>query len=240
MARKRMIDPSIWQDENFGHLSPKARILFIGLFSNADDEGRIRANDSYIRSTIFMYDDISLSSVRQLTDEVISTMKSVFLYETYGNRYIQLKKWGDYQKQREDRIQDSSLPSPKGATVRQVSDIRQTDDGQKSAQIRLDKVKLREVKVSMYTLSSPSLDDLTEDVITKISQDYKLPRAFVLSKADDLKNWCASKGKTYKDYPATLRNWVKKDAEKIVQAQRLPSKSFDAATEGGAHAIASP
>ena len=35
MARKRMIDPSIWQSEDFGKLSTLAKIVFIGLFSLA-------------------------------------------------------------------------------------------------------------------------------------------------------------------------------------------------------------
>lgn len=137
-----MINPSIWQDENFGKLSHLARLLFVGLFSNADDEGKIRANESYIRSTIFMYDEITLADVRQAVDEVSDKMKTVDLYEVNGNRYIQLKKWNDYQKQREERMQKSVLPSP----VRQVSDTRQTNVSQSPAQVKLSKLsKLRSV-----------------------------------------------------------------------------------------------
>ncbi len=138
-----MIDPSIWQDENFGQLSMCARLLFIGLFSNADDEGKIRANDSYIRSTIFMYDDIALADVRQAVDEVATKVRSIELYEIDGNRYIQLKKWSEYQKQREERIQKSILPSP----IRHMSDKCQTDDSTSSLdKCSLDKNKLGESK----------------------------------------------------------------------------------------------
>ena len=110
MARKRMIDPTIWQDEEFGKLSPKARLLFIGLFSNADDEGRIRANSAYVKSTIFMYDTMSLSKAASLINEIASTMSGVKYYEVDGNQYIQLIKWEEYQKQHKDRIQASTLP----------------------------------------------------------------------------------------------------------------------------------
>jgi hypothetical protein len=102
---------------------------------------------------------------------------------------------------------------------------------------RLDKTRLDKNKEESIK-KKPSLEDLTEEIICRISQDYHLPMAFVSSKADDLKNWCASHGKTYKDYPAALRNWVKRDAEKIVQAQHLPNKSFDATT-GGAYELTS-
>ena len=40
MARKRMIDPAIWQSQDFSRLSMLAKLVFIGLFSYADDEGR--------------------------------------------------------------------------------------------------------------------------------------------------------------------------------------------------------
>lgn len=83
-----------------------------------------------------------------------------------------------------------------------------------------------------------SLEDITESLIGKIAEDYHLPLAFVASKADDLRNYCAAKGKTYRDYPAALRSFVKKDAQKIVQESRLPSKSFDAST-GGTHELTS-
>lgn len=156
MARKRMIDPSIWHDENFGKLSITARLLFIGLFSNADDHGRIRANDSYIRSTIFMYDDISLTDVRQAVDEVAEKIKTIKSYEVSGNRYIQLLKWSEYQKQREDRMSDSLLPPPPQTDVRQMSDTCQTNVRQTPAEVKLSKlskvkldkneVKEREVK----------------------------------------------------------------------------------------------
>lgn len=59
------------------------------------------------------------------------------------------------------------------------------------------------------------LNDISETQIQEIAEKYQVPVAFVRSKYDDLKNYCASKGKRYKDYPATLRDWVKRDALKV-------------------------
>lgn len=99
-------------------------------------------------------------------------------------------------------------------------------------QIRTDKNRTDEKREE----TRPSPDDLTEEVCKKIAEDYKLPFAFVMSKADDLRNYCEAKGKSYKNYPAALRNWVKRDAERMVIATRMPSKSVDA-TEGASHEI---
>lgn len=150
MARKRMIDPMIWQDEEFGSLTPTAKVLFIGLFSNADDEGRIRANKAYLKSTIFMYDKLDLDEVEACRDEVVKTMESVQLYQVNGKEYIQLKNWDEYQKQHKDRIQSSTLPPYE----RDVTD----NVGQVTDNVGLSKDKL-------------SKDILDKDKIDKVSND---------------------------------------------------------------------
>lgn len=64
MARKRMIDPGIWTSEDFANLSMLARLVWVGLISNADDEGRGKANTAYLKSQLFPYDDeLSLKKI---------------------------------------------------------------------------------------------------------------------------------------------------------------------------------
>lgn len=60
-----------------------------------------------------------------------------------------------------------------------------------------------------------TLTTLTEKEFQLIATDYQIPIAFVRNVYDDLVNYCHSKGKTYKDYLAALRNWTKKDAIKL-------------------------
>ena len=57
MARKRMIDPRIWEDEHFGKLSDKAKVLFVSCISNADDDGRLSANPANLRALAFRFDE---------------------------------------------------------------------------------------------------------------------------------------------------------------------------------------
>lgn len=66
--------------------------------------------------------------------------------------------------------------------------------------------------------------ELSEQDFEEIATDYKVPVSFVISKWDDIQNWCASKGKTYRDYKATLRNWVKKDSLQIRKEENGKSK----------------
>ena len=155
MARKRMIDPTIWEDEDFGKLTLGAKLLFIGLFSNADDEGRIRANVAYLKSTIFMYEDIALEDVKAVREQVCEIMKSVKLYEISGKEYIQLSHWNEYQKQHKDRIQPSTLPPYQ----EHVSDIvRQSPH--KLSKVRLDKDKLSKVSIATSVAVADPINDL--------------------------------------------------------------------------------
>lgn len=97
MARKRMIDPSIWADEDFGSLSPEAQVLYIGIISNADDEGRLPANPAFLSASIFPFKGLTAEQAKDIRSEVLTRMKSAILYIVDGKEYIELKKWYQYQ-----------------------------------------------------------------------------------------------------------------------------------------------
>lgn len=109
MARKRMIDPGIWQSEDFSKLSTLAKLVFIGLFSNADDEGRGRAKAAYIKSTLFPYDEgMRVIDIDKTLSEIASNM-SVTFYLHDENEYYSLDKWDKWQKV--DKPTPSNLPA---------------------------------------------------------------------------------------------------------------------------------
>ena len=109
MARKRMISPTIWEDPSFNKLEFGARLLFIGMFSNADDQGYIRADTGSLKRLIFGFDDEIMSDLLQWVNTV-KKMRSIHFYESKEELYAHFIKWDFYQKQREDRIQASSYP----------------------------------------------------------------------------------------------------------------------------------
>ncbi len=109
MARKRMIDPNIWQSEDFGKLSTLGKLVFIGLFSNADDEGRGRANPTYLKSILFPYEESIRSADIDKTLSEISSNMSVIFYSCNGSNYYSLTKWYDWQ--RIEKPQDSGRES---------------------------------------------------------------------------------------------------------------------------------
>ena len=109
MARKRMIDPSIWINEDFGTLTNLAKLVFIGLFSMADDEGRGKASPAYIKAVLFPYnDDLRVADIEKTLSEISSKM-SVIFYSCDENKYYTLTSWNKWQKI--DKPSDSSIPA---------------------------------------------------------------------------------------------------------------------------------
>lgn len=98
MARKRMIDPSFWDDLNVAKLSIAGRLCFIGMVSNADDEGRIEADPRYIKRAVFGFDDeLSSTDVAGLLAEIQRSCPSVVFYEVDGRALASFTNWKRYQ-----------------------------------------------------------------------------------------------------------------------------------------------
>lgn len=64
--RIRTLKPDVWQDRDVGHVSIGARLLFVGLITQADDEGRFRAEPALLRAALFPFDAFSTTAAGTL------------------------------------------------------------------------------------------------------------------------------------------------------------------------------
>ena len=109
---KRMVHQTLWASGQFSRLSQGARLLYIGLITMGDDDGRLKGAAALVRSNIFPYDDdIKVADVTKWLSE-IEAQKLVVRYEIDGEAYYFHPKWDDYQHIREDRRRDSHIPAP--------------------------------------------------------------------------------------------------------------------------------
>lgn len=121
-----MIDPDFWHSEDISKLSIFERLLFIGMFSNADDAGKGRANPRYLCSIIFPYDDIRTAEVDKALLS-IGRNTSVTLYECGGSRYYRFEHWKKWQKV--EKPQPSKLPDPPQAWTQARGEAQAPGDG---------------------------------------------------------------------------------------------------------------
>jgi hypothetical protein len=109
VSRIRTIKPELWDDELLGSCSISARLLFIGLISNADDEGRLRGAPARLAGRIFQYDELPPRKVEAWLVELEEAGRIV-RYAVGKERFIWLP--GFKKNQVINKWKASILPPP--------------------------------------------------------------------------------------------------------------------------------
>lgn len=107
MARIRSIKPELPQSESMGKVSREARLLFILMWTLADDEGRLRGNSRMLASLLFPYDDDAPSQIDRWIFELIEE-QCIVVYEVGAATYVQICNWLIHQKI--DKPSKSKIP----------------------------------------------------------------------------------------------------------------------------------
>lgn len=97
MARIRTIKPEFWEDEKLAKFPVYARLLFIGTWNFADDNGVLLANPVLMKSHIFPYEDIGISTISEWIDMLVEN--GMLIRTTYnGKDYLVIRKFLIHQK----------------------------------------------------------------------------------------------------------------------------------------------
>ena len=97
MARIRTIKPEFPQSESMGQVSREARLLFIMLWTIADDFGRARAASRMLASLLYPYDDDAPKYIDSWLDE-LEKENCIRRYELNGTKYLDIPQWRKHQK----------------------------------------------------------------------------------------------------------------------------------------------
>jgi hypothetical protein len=107
--RIRSIKPEFAASESMGNISREARLLFILLWTIADDDGRTRGNHRYLAHQLFPYDaDAELHIAGWLRS--LEAEGCIQQYHEERGDYILITHWKDHQKI--DHPRRSKLPAP--------------------------------------------------------------------------------------------------------------------------------
>ena len=97
MARIRTIKPEFPQSETMGKVSRDARLLFILLWTIADDLGRTRGASRMLASLLFPYDDDARDLIPAWLDE-LEDAAAIRRYVVDGDTYLEIRNWLKHQK----------------------------------------------------------------------------------------------------------------------------------------------
>lgn len=113
MARIRTIKPEFWSDEKLSECSLSARLVFIGLISFADDEGRLEYSPARIRMQIFPCGSVKPAALTEWMGE-LSEHSLIRRYVVDFREYIDIP--GFTKHQRINRPTPSKFPRYSAST----------------------------------------------------------------------------------------------------------------------------
>ena len=94
MARIRTIKPDFWTDEKIVELDPVDRLLFIGLWNFADDQGYLDYSPKRIKMQVFPGDDIDVSrALARLHEDSL-----IALYDSPQGLVLHIPNWKKHQR----------------------------------------------------------------------------------------------------------------------------------------------
>lgn len=114
MARIRSIKPSFFTSDDVSALPLRARLTWIGLWTQCDDAGRTKDHARLIKAAIWPLDNVSLADIEEDLNTLYSQGRIV-RYEVDNQRFLEIVNWHDHQKI--DHPSKSRIPPPGAGTL---------------------------------------------------------------------------------------------------------------------------
>ena len=202
MARSRNIKPSFFTNEELVEIDPLGRLLFIGLWTVADREGRLEDRPKKIKMSILPCDNCDVDLLLQ----ELADREFLLRYEVNGKKYIQIINFVKHQNPHVKET-DSTIPAPEFNSINdeETPDLEPTYIDE--ASIQNDKAPdlhqtSREKEVASHADSSLPITDSSLPITdTPLLDNNKMS-----SKHDDIQKIVAYLNeRTGSDYRATTK-----------------------------------
>lgn len=112
MARSRNIKPGFFTNEELVEIDPLGRLLFIGLWTIADREGRLEDRPKKIKMSLLPCDNCDVDSLLQ----ELADHEFLLRYEVNGKKYIQIINFVKHQNPHVKET-ESTIPAPEFNSV---------------------------------------------------------------------------------------------------------------------------
>src|SRR4051812_5975783 len=109
MPRIRTIKPSFWKDQKLGRMKRDVRLMFIGLWNLADDEGIVCADSCLIKSELFPFDDdLRVKTINEWIAQLTEALM-IIPFTFSGESYYVIRTFKAHQSI--NRPLESKIPS---------------------------------------------------------------------------------------------------------------------------------
>lgn len=115
MSRIRTIKPDTFRSETLSEVSLAAERTFIGLWTEVDDEGRIKERPAVLNGALWsLRPEHGVREMEHDLDELIER-RLICRYEAAGTKYLHVPSWREHQ--RINRPTKSKLPACPTCTI---------------------------------------------------------------------------------------------------------------------------
>jgi hypothetical protein len=111
MARIRSIKPETFTSATLARVPIEARFLFVGIWTEADDEGKLIDSAKLLAGSLFPHDEhVTAKCVERWLTALVG-VDAIVRYEVNGAKYIQVREW---KHQKISHPGPSRIPNPSG------------------------------------------------------------------------------------------------------------------------------
>ena len=140
MPRIRGIKHNFFSDEDIANLDPLCRLFYVGLWIQADREGRLEDRPKYLKAVIFPYDDCDVDSFLNILSQPKKHSPSgrsfIKRYEVGGKKVIEILSFKKHQYP--NKKEAKSVLPPSGEIIEDnpciklpIDDLEHTQDESK-------------------------------------------------------------------------------------------------------------
>lgn len=203
-----MLNTDIWKSKQVSSLSMQARLLYVGLITFGDDDGRLNGDPALLRSMVFSRDEnVTIADVSGWLDEIVSC-GLVVKYAANGDDYLVHPNWTRYQTIRADRQKESNIPPPPDDIL---PTSMQPSGNQMTAKEKITKGKIRE-------------DKKREENTLRHFDEFWKAYPNKVAKVKALQSWKQIFSKRSKEHPEAISNEIQTGLER---AKKSPQWTKD-------------
>lgn len=215
MAHKRMFSKDITGSDAFREMPPSSQALYFHLGMEADDDGFLDNYRGIMRAVSASEDDL----------KILLTKRFLIIFPT---KIVVVKHWLINNTIRKDRYHETKhLDEKKALIVKENGsytehlDVGKPNDNQMATQKRIEKDSIEEKREENPHSHLSYLEKLPLEDIEYFTKRFNLDEKTLKSKAEDLKLYCQSKNKLYKNYRSFLLKAIKSDFDERVERKKL-------------------
>lgn len=247
----RSIKPEFWDDRKLARSTSRdARMLYVALWNQSDEHGRLNGDVVWLKGRVFPYeDDIAAGDLHALLAELESAGRIV-QYRVDGDPFIYLPKLAKHQRLEGEKV-PSRLPSPDDADSNATQSApRANESAQETDQSENDATKstlsMLHVAGGMEQVSgaAPSADAPKPRRATRLPEDWaptevdidwqrkkNISDAVARREFERFVNYWRAKGSnaTKLDWSLTWHNWLLDAADRAAPANDAQARARIAA-----------